>query len=153
MKARTREFIKSIFHRYYTVQKSGCWVWKSKKRGEWDYGRISVEGKRDWSHRWAYRIFKGDIERGAWVLHSCDVVGCVNPEHLRIGTAKDNTRDMYLRGRAGTIHGKFNPLFCQHGHRMTPGNTYHNNNKRRCRECMRMAQAHIRIARKMSTAL
>lgn len=31
MKARTREFIKSIFHRYYTVQKSGCWVWKSKK--------------------------------------------------------------------------------------------------------------------------
>jgi len=34
------------------------------------------------------------------VLHLCDNPGCINPAHLYVGTHKDNTNDMYRRGRA-----------------------------------------------------
>lgn len=43
----------------------------------------------------------GPIEGGLWVLHRCDNPPCVRPEHLFLGTAKDNTQDMIRKGRAG----------------------------------------------------
>lgn len=33
------------------------------------------------------------------VLHKCDVRNCVNPDHLFIGTQKDNINDMDSKGR------------------------------------------------------
>jgi hypothetical protein len=42
-----------------------------------------------------------------FVLHHCDNPPCINPDHLYIGTKKDNTQDMTARGRD---RGRFQPL-------------------------------------------
>lgn len=81
---------------------SGCWLWtgsKLKRKGR-EYGQIRVNGKTSKAHAVSYKIHKGEIPKGLWVLHSCDNPSCVNPEHLWLGTAKDNTADMYEKGRA-----------------------------------------------------
>jgi len=45
------------------------------------------------AHRISYRLFKGEIPEGKCVRHKCDVRHCVNPDHLEIGTKKENNQD------------------------------------------------------------
>ncbi len=49
---------------------------------------------------------QSNIPDGQMVLHCCDNRRCVNPHHLRIGTAKDNTRDAIERGRRAVQNGR-----------------------------------------------
>lgn len=64
--------------------------------------RRDPERKRnEYAHRTAYRNAFGEIPKGAVIRHSCDNRWCVNPDHLSIGSHKDNTADMYERGREG----------------------------------------------------
>lgn len=39
------------------------------------------------------------IPDGKYILHKCDIRNCVNPNHLYIGTHRDNMRDMVSRHR------------------------------------------------------
>ena len=68
------------------------------------YGQLRVNGKNEYHHRVAFATAHGlsmlDLE-GKYVLHSCDNPACINPSHLRLGTAADNSADMVRRGRAG----------------------------------------------------
>lgn len=50
------------------------------------------------AHRVSFLLFKGPIPKGLFVLHSCDIRHCVNPEHLRVGTHEENMRDALVRG-------------------------------------------------------
>ncbi len=50
-------------------------------------------------HRIAYEFRIGPIPKGLYVLHTCDNRRCFNPEHLWIGTAKDNWHDGISKGR------------------------------------------------------
>ena len=77
----------------------GCWEWRGTKKGAGSYGRYKHDGKMHRAHRFAYVLTHGPIPDGLLVLHSCDNRGCVNPQHLRLGTAKDNVRDAVLRER------------------------------------------------------
>lgn len=43
--------------------------------------------------------------KGLVVRHKCDNRRCINPDHLEIGTHKDNTQDARKRGRLNTPRG------------------------------------------------
>lgn len=49
-------------------------------------------------HRISYRYYRGDIG-DFHVLHKCDNPGCINPDHLFLGTHQDNMTDKKLKGR------------------------------------------------------
>lgn len=83
----------------YTIKKdSGCWEWKGAKTTS-GYGRMKVNNQAWMAHRYSYTIHKGDIGPGLLVLHSCDNPCCINPEHLSVGTQKDNMADCKAKGR------------------------------------------------------
>lgn len=75
-----------------------CLVWTGAKSPT-GYGRFLYEGANRLAHRVAWLLRNGDIPQGKRVLHKCDVRCCVNPDHLYIGTQKENYADMESRGR------------------------------------------------------
>lgn len=77
---------------------NSCWIWTSvtEPRG---YGVFHVKRKAYRAHRFAYQLFVGEIPSALIVCHTCDVRNCVNPDHLFLGTHKDNTQDMIKKGR------------------------------------------------------
>lgn len=84
---------------------SGCWLWLAGA-GKRRYGRFKLgklpNGKSvtRFAHRVSWQIHRGEIPKGIQVCHKCDVPECVNPDHLFLGTQKDNARDMARKRRA-----------------------------------------------------
>lgn len=80
----------------------GCWNFSANRKGK-GYFRLGLPGERHVSaHRFSYEIAFGPIPDGLWVLHHCDNPKCVRPDHLFLGTAKDNTQDALNKGRMAT---------------------------------------------------
>lgn len=75
----------------------GCWIWTAYKT-PLGYGAFCLAGKI-LSHRLSWEYANGPIPVGMFVLHKCDVRSCVNPEHLFLGTQKDNMADRNAKGR------------------------------------------------------
>ena len=79
---------------------TGCWNWNRAvhKSG---YGVLRVCGGPAAAlvHRIAWGLWRGAIPEGLCVCHHCDNRRCCNPEHLFLGTLKDNTRDCVLKNR------------------------------------------------------
>ena len=78
---------------------SECWIFQGTLT-KYGYGVIPDGYKQHAAHRLSYEIHKGSIPKGLLVIHSCDQPSCINPDHLRIGTQKDNMTDMVKRGRS-----------------------------------------------------
>ena len=73
------------------------------------YGQLTMKGKSYSAHRLSWSIENGDIPTGLCVLHKCDNRKCINPDHLFIGTHKDNSIDMSNKGRGSLKRGEKHP--------------------------------------------
>lgn len=82
-----------------------CWLWLGNTTGT-GYGQLSIDGYPKLAHRLSWEMHNGPIPDGLWVLHKCDNHGCVNPNHLFLGTPQDNTQDMIKKGRRARINVK-----------------------------------------------
>ena len=86
------------FFNRFKVSESGCWLWTSHcdKDG---YGILPGNHGNVRAHRFSYVHHYGRIDAGMVICHKCDNPSCVNPDHLFIGTTKENFQDMLSKGR------------------------------------------------------
>jgi len=93
----------------YSIEKNGCWNFLGCKDvdgyGVFGHGR----GKQLRAHRASFEFHKKNTIDGLFVCHSCDNPSCINPNHLFVGTPKDNTHDMIKKGRKVIFKGATHP--------------------------------------------
>lgn len=71
-----------------------CWLW-TRSKNQYGYGTFSVGSDQRWlAHRYAWTVLVGQIPSGAELDHICHVHNCVNPEHLRPVTSKQNHENL-----------------------------------------------------------
>jgi hypothetical protein len=85
-------------------QSNNCWQWQGSRDND-GYGRFQLDGIKWKCHRLSYTWAKGAIPKGLCVCHTCDNPTCVNPNHLWLGSPKDNNQDRSRKGRTA-IHDK-----------------------------------------------
>ena len=108
-----------------------CWVWTRPTNNK-SYGYISLRKRKVLAHRLAYLVWIGPIPDGFCVLHRCDNPKCVRPDHLFVGTLKDNAVDMAQKGRVG---GNRNKTHCKRGHAFSGANLKFKRGGRYCALC------------------
>ncbi len=87
----------------------GCWIFRGTFKGKARPMIYVNELQRPIiAARVSYEIHRGEIPDGLSVLHTCDNGLCVNPDHLFLGTQKDNMEDCANKGRTkGTFQKRF----------------------------------------------
>ena len=88
------------FAESYKLATSGCWLWIAGEHS--GYGRMFRNGRTELAHRISYDLYRGPIPTGYLVCHTCDVPLCVNPDHLFLGTHKDNMGDRNRKNRTAS---------------------------------------------------
>ena len=73
-------------------------LWRKSKTPD-DYGSCNVNGRYESPNRVAWKLQRGEIPKGLFLCHKCDVPACGNMEHQFLGTAKQNCADMIAKGR------------------------------------------------------
>ena len=131
---------KALWNRVAVQEPDACWEWQGTRFPS-GYGHFS---HNRYAHRLVWELTYGPVPKGAGVCHTCDNPPCCNPDHLFLGTQKDNVADMLHKGRGR--HQRYpqkrhQKTHCTHGHAFTPENTYITpGDQRQCRECTNTRQ-------------
>jgi hypothetical protein len=94
--------LRERFWRYVgPVEENGCILWTGAKDAD-GYGVIrrgTQKANNVRAHRVSYEMFVGPVPNGLMILHTCDRPPCINPFHLLVGTAAENSDDMVAKDR------------------------------------------------------
>ncbi len=129
----------------------GCWVWtgpyfRARKSPGNRYGYISIyfpetqKSKTISVHKAMWLATKGKPSKGMCICHTCDNPLCCNPDHLWLGTQRENLHDMVVKGR----HNYKDKPYCKRGHPLSGDNVRIDKQvngigiRRTCLECERM---------------
>lgn len=128
---------------------SGCWIWTGpawtkRKYAANRYGYISIydpatkKQRTRGVHRAMWLARYCPLTPSIEVCHKCDNPLCCNPDHLFIGTHKDNMADSRRKGR----HFLSAKTECKRGHPLSGENLYVDKNTglRHCKQCGRDRQ-------------
>lgn len=86
-----------------------CWIWTGTRERKTRYGHFALSHHKPvGAHRFSWELHNGPIPTGELVLHSCDNMACVRPDHLFLGNEAKNSEDMVRKGRSS--RGERNPL-------------------------------------------
>lgn len=113
-----KSLIERIKKHYLIDPKTNCWIWQRAKSAA-GYGQLqdwNLETKKQktmYAHRVSFTHYTGiEVPDGKDLMHSCDNRACINPDHLSIGTRRDNMADCKNKNRhhhglkATLAHGK-----------------------------------------------
>lgn len=116
-----REPLETRLHQHYVInEKTDCWEWQGGTNNI-GYGFIRDGDRMRTAHRVSYEVHNNTkIPKYMCVCHTCDNPLCVNPQHLWLGTRKQNYDDMVSKGRDKPWGGKIRRGYkhvrqiCQH---------------------------------------
>lgn len=92
---------------YFT--KHYCWEWTGSKN-EFGHGTFVYKSRKQKAHRFLYSIYGTEkLSKNKFLCHKCDNPSCVRPDHMFVGTQKDNMRDCSKKGRLNTLTGEGRP--------------------------------------------
>lgn len=126
------------FESKFTVLPNGCWRWDRAKHRV-GYGYFSLDLKQRYAHVVAWEWVHGPKPVGMELDHflypeACIGPSCVNPDHLRLTTPRENT----LRSETNPTAINARRTECIHGHPLTGENLGWDRGKRRCKACNRI---------------
>lgn len=114
-----------------TVQDDGCWIWTGAT--SFGYGRVRVDPKHlRAAHCALWEEVVEPIPDGLELDHLCEVLACVNPDHLEPVTPRVNV----LRSNNAAARNA-RKTHCLRDHELNEENTYHHGGRRHCRTCRR----------------
>ena len=93
--------MKRFWSKVDSSSKDGCWEWQAYRLPT-GYGWFNLDGKPVQASRVAYMLAVGEIPEGMSVCHRCDNPACCRPDHLFLGTHRENMRDALRKGRLVT---------------------------------------------------
>lgn len=122
-----------------------CWDWKAY-RCEKGYGIFLFAKRPRKATRISLAIAGRPVPKGMQACHHCDNPSCVNPDHLFIGTNRDNQLDSIAKGRQDParlhrgVHYLVGRTHCKNGHPFDDGNTgvRSDGGGRICKACCRV---------------